>query len=139
MAIDLTLYPKRNLAYLRFLGIATPAEYIGAIERLQGDPRIQPETARFADLSQIDDVVSDFLQVLSMVGVESRLTGQVRPGARYAFYAPGDLAFGASRMYHQIADNTLPYHIEVFRDEAAALDYIGQPERSIDDFLRTAR
>ncbi|KAB2542738.1 hypothetical protein AL035_05110 [Salipiger aestuarii] len=139
MAIDLILYPKRNLAYLRFFGVTTPAEYIGVIERLQGDPHCRPGTALFADLSGIADLTSDFLQVLSMVGAESRLTRNVLPGTRYAFYAPDDLAFGASRMYHQVADNTLPYRIDVFRSEAAALDHIGQPERKIADFLRAAR
>lgn len=139
MAIELTLYPQRNLAYLRFIGVATPSEYIAAIERLQSDPQTRPGTALLADLSKIEDMVSDFLQVLSMVGVESRLCAHVQPGTRYAFYAPDDLAFGASRMYHQIADNTLPYQIEVFRQEPPALAHLAQPERTIAEFLRAAR
>lgn len=139
MAIELILYPQRNLAYLRFLAIATPAEYVGAIEKLQNDPYCRPETALLADLSGIEDVASDFLQILSMVGVESQLTRNVLPGTRYAIYAPDDLAFGASRMYHQVADNALPYQIDVFRKEAPALDHIGQGERNIADFLHAAR
>lgn len=139
MAIELTLYPRRNLAYLRFTGIVTPSEYISVIERLQGAGDARCGTAILADLSQVDDMVSDFLQTLSMVGIESRLCAHVLPGTRYACYAPDDLAFGASRMYHQIAENTLPYQMDVFRLEGAALEHIEQPERSIAEFLRAAR
>ncbi|MDO6585452.1 hypothetical protein Q4543_07970 [Salipiger sp. 1_MG-2023] len=139
MSIELTLYPRRNLAYLRFAGIATPSEYISVVERLQGAGEVHPGTAILADLSRVEDMVLDFLQTLSMVGVESRLCSRVLPGTRYACYAPDDLAYGASRMYHQIADNALPYQMDVFRLEGPALEYIEQPERTIAEFLRAAR
>lgn len=138
MAVDVSVFQGRNLAYARFHGKVTAVDKLRAFDRVLTDPRTRSDTLQLADLSAVDDMESGFLQTLSLVVTQARLTVRVLPGTRYALYAPDDLTFGAARMFHQIAETTLPYQIEVFRREAPALAHLRQPERSISDFLIAA-
>ncbi|MBN9889010.1 hypothetical protein [Salipiger abyssi] len=138
MAVDVSVFESRNLAYARFHGNVTPVDNLRAFDSILTDPRTRADTAHLADLSAVNDMETDFLQTLSLVATQTRLTGRVLPGTRYAVFAPDDLTFGAARMFHQIAETALPYQIEVFRREAPALAHLRQPERSISDFLIAA-
>ncbi|WP_146584977.1 hypothetical protein [Puniceibacterium confluentis] len=47
------------------------------------------------------------------------------PSSRTAFFAPGDIAYGMSRMYKAIAEESAGFSIEVFRTAGEALRFVG--------------
>ncbi|MBS0125808.1 hypothetical protein [Thetidibacter halocola] len=50
--------------------------------------------------------------------------------SRTAFYCPGDIAFGMSRMYKSIVETKVPFQITVVRSVDEALRFVGiDPER----------
>lgn len=138
MGADVAIFEERNLAYIRYFGVVTPDVTLDAMRRILRDPRCRPTTVHLGDMSGADRVSASFQEILTLVNHGAGLSLRVVPGTRSACFAPDDMAFGVARMFHQMAESTLPYLFGVFRDEAGALKHLGQPETTISEFLRIA-
>lgn len=139
MPVETAIFARRNVAYLRFHGTIGPVDHLDGLRRVLGHPRSRMDTAQLADFTSVDHIYTDFMQTLTLVRLEAQLAQKVRPGTRYALFAPDDLSFGAARMFHQIAETVLPYHFDVFSRQQPALAHIRQPEDTLTAFLRAAR
>lgn len=69
----------------------------------------------------ISDISRDNLEEISLR--MGKLIGQIR-SSRIALLARTDLQFGLGRQFQMIAEQRVPVLIEVFRDEAEAVDWL---------------
>jgi hypothetical protein len=86
------------------------------------------------DLPELDDMSGVTSWTVSSAGIHSlaKLALSVRAhayGARTALYAPTDLSFGLSRMFQAFVEGS-PDQYAVFRDYAAACEWVGLPAGS---------
>ncbi|HEV7990258.1 MAG TPA: hypothetical protein VGP25_00440 [Gemmatimonadaceae bacterium] len=122
MPMAYSLDQMNCLVRTRAWGSVTNADLHGYYHGLAADPRFGRDFRELVDLSAVLHFV-----------VESTLIREVaswtvfRAGARRAFIAITDLAFGLSRMFSAYAEDA-GQHIEVFRDAGAAERWLEQSE-----------
>lgn len=122
------LVEHRSLALSRGWGVITDPELLALATTLAADPRFR------ADWSQLSDF-RDVTKIL-VTGAGMREMAKASPfaaGARRAILVGTDEAYGLSRMF-QAMRTRAEDEIEIFRDVATALDWLGI-QGSIEDEL----
>jgi len=115
--LDLTNRVVWSLAW----GALTDEELQAHSKTLRADPRFEAEFRQLQDLTGVDT------SAVTSSGL-TRLT-QMNPfgkRARRAVLVSSDVAFGLARMHEQMRGDSAD-ELQVFRDRAAALEWLGLP------------
>lgn len=98
-------------------------EFLRAIAEDPDASRGAPLLIDYRQLT-ISDINRDDLEDISTR--MGKLIGQIG-SYRIALLARTDLQFGLGRQFQMIAEHRVPASIEVFRDEAEAMEWLGEP------------
>jgi hypothetical protein len=120
MPVTYQIDAGRSLVTTIVVGNVSPADMHAYQSDLRADPAFSPDF----------DGVTDFTDAEPFEGTSDdirRLVAELpfNPGTRRAYVAPIDLHFGLSRMA-QVYAETKGVIVEVFRDRAAALAWLGR-------------
>jgi hypothetical protein len=120
MPVTYQIDAGRSLVTTIVVGNVSPADMHAYQADLRADPAFSPDF----------DGVTDFTDAEPFEGTSDdirRLVAELpfNPGTRRAYVAPIDLHFGLSRMA-QVYAETKGVIVEVFRDRAAALAWLGR-------------
>jgi len=109
---------------LSLTGRLTARSVISAIEKLEAHPEFSPERPRLWDVRQADlsKLSRDEFGRIARAARESHLS---RPGVRVAVLVSRDVDFGMARMFELTEGSSLLASMAVFRDEAAAMAWLG--------------
>ncbi len=132
MPAEVILFPERNLALFRHVGVSLADDCISAINTFIQMPGYRPEMAHLVDLSGVTEAAVDFNSMPGLVMRAARLGHYFTQGLHCAIYAPDDVSFGFARMYQQLAEQFLPFQTGVFHDAAGALAHAGQDISTLD-------
>ncbi|WP_289043292.1 hypothetical protein [uncultured Aliiroseovarius sp.] len=69
------------------------------------------------------------------VNLQSKLNPDYAPARKMALLAPGPLTFVQARVFEQIAQDSITTEIEVFREAAEALAFLGVCADDVDTFI----
>lgn len=130
MPISFHFKPEYNVVICRHVGTIDDQEFINSYHSLFEGDSFDPAMDLVVDLRQADsskrsqEAIQEFAKYLKdwMQKTEKR--------SRVAVIAPRDVSFGLARMYEAYAE---PAHREftVFREENAALEWLGIPEDAL--------
>jgi len=128
----------RKIVFSRGWGALTDEELHTHAKTLIADPRFAPGFRQLADFRDLTEVLvtSDGVKILAQ-------RNPFPPHARRAVVAPGDAAFGMSRMFETFMEAD-PEQFRVFRVMEPALEWVGLdpstpwPEREPDQVFSVA-
>jgi len=103
------------------------ADLIDYYHRLRSHPDFADDLSIIFDTTPSEGFDLDFDDVSRLSTVNEQFT-QLDPPLNVAIVAPGDLAFGLSRMYETLK-NASPSSVKVFRDRAAAEAWVSTRAR----------
>jgi hypothetical protein len=120
MPVSYSIDTERKLVVTRITGAPTADEIFDHNERLSSDPEFSPDFRQLVDMTGLTEI-----RVGSGVIKDTSRDHFFSPGARRAFVAPSDCAFGLARMFathSEAAGQT----IEVFRELDGAEEWLDQ-------------
>ncbi|NDV98121.1 hypothetical protein [Salipiger sp. PrR002] len=135
MAGTLKYFADRPLVYLKFAGETYCEDCVDAQKVLNDTPGWTPNVGCLIDYSEMTNFRSGYIglqQVSAEMAASGHFDDRVMP---LVYFAPTDLGFGVARMAQQILSPQLSFDIRVFREEAPALAFLGQPETRVSDLF----
>ena len=124
-------YPASQLIYLRLEGALDVMRLKKILPTLRETLQINGEFDTFIDLSETTEIESTYASISALVSTKEAMYRAHPVPRKYAFWAPGDLAFGTCRMFEQIAQDRLPSEFLVSRDAAEAMTFLGRAETTV--------
>ena len=123
MPMMYTIDEEKSLVRVLGTGRVTDEEMLECVASFRSDGRLEPDMNTLADMRDIEvcftsDGVAGMLDI--MEGTAGR-----RSAARAAIVVSSDLAFGMARMLEIQATDRLDPSFQVFRDMAAACQWLG--------------
>lgn len=115
------LDPGYRLVWSRAWGVVTDDELQAHSRALAADPRFEPSFRQLQDLTDVGE------PRVTLEGL--RVVAQINPfgeNARRAVLVATDFTFGLARM-HEMLRGEARDELQVFRDRAAALEWLGLP------------
>ena len=123
MPAGFRIFPRHNLIITTFRDIVTTDEYVQLYRELTSSPDFAVELVELADFTEVTELA---LEAHEIRGLASRV------GERYrdrqvvtAMICGSDATFGLARMYQAFAELAGGETVQVFRDRAPALDWLG--------------
>ncbi len=124
-----------SAAVIHLFGVVDADEIIDDIKLYHSDVRYRPG---LPELAVLDGVVDMRLSFPSTQGLFERMRClylRHAPNTKLSIYAPGDLAFGTSRMFQTVAAGGDGLDVGLHRAEADAIGWLGRAETTISDLL----
>ncbi|HEX6038565.1 hypothetical protein [Longimicrobium sp.] len=112
--------PERAIVLSRAWGTLGDADITAHYTALAADPAFDPAYRQLVDLREVTAVD---LSAAHIAEIAKRAV--FRPGARRAYVAPTDVAFGVARMLEAYAES-IGGDVEVFRDLPSAERWLDQ-------------
>ena len=128
MAIRIEIDASAHLRIVTFEGEISDSDVLETFGTLWQSPDYDPSLNEFYDCSGIThtDVRGEEMRKIASLNLDLNREG---PGVKVAMYAPTDVAFGLIRMYQVFVENSAS-ELQVFRDRAEALAWLGVPASS---------
>src|SRR5262245_38319751 len=134
MPFSTTITPDGTGILRKGWGVITGAELAAAESELFNAPEIDLGKIRYAlvDLSQVTEVRVSADEVRTVARVDEKLSTR-NAALSVSIVAPHDVAFGLSRMWQMVSENT-GWHSHVFRDRAGAVAWLRErvPELNLE-------
>ncbi|EBA05861.1 hypothetical protein [Sagittula stellata] len=125
MPVDYTVHPDLSIVLVLFHGTVRTEENIEAFLNYRRHPDFDGLQNVLMDLAHCR-FPDNFFAEMRALGDRMRPYYQTRdPRSRTSIYAPGNVAYGVSRLYRSRVNPDAPYPIGVFRTAEAALDFAG--------------
>jgi hypothetical protein len=109
--------------FVEVSGLVTEAELVDAARKLTADPSLPPGRRELVDLGGAEPSAIT-PPVLKRVAAIFTASDEKPAESRVAFYAPGDLFFGLSRMYEAYRSAS-GVQMRIFRDLREARAWLG--------------
>lgn len=135
MAGSYRILEAHNLAYFRFHGTVTTPQCVAMLSAYAADPLANPEQAHFSDLSEVTQIKADHQTMLQMILQIAQISRYERSTALSAVYVPNSGFHEIMGVYRRLCDEFLSVRVQVFREETAALTYIGHPDTRLSTLL----
>lgn len=120
---NFTIYEELNLVYYRPEGILTMAAVQSFINDLLKDPAYRENMLEFIDLSCVGKWDIKLEELRAIFNREISKEGKRKVIDKMSIWAPSDIAFGISRMFHSVA-NFHSMEINIHRNEEQALQFL---------------
>lgn len=130
-----TYFDAQNLLYVRcsahlhFASLtARIAEWIITIDA----PRDRKVLVDLRQLHTVDRPIDGSVEYVQM---QRKLAHEFPPASKLALLAPRPEVFVLARIFEQSAQDHITTEIDVFRNDAEALAFLGLPAEDVDDFV----
>lgn len=121
------ILPEHMLVVFCVKGTVEPGEIAALGERLWQDPDFSADFDALVDDTYVEHALSGD-QIRELV---ERRSPNLDPDSKLAVVAPADVTYGVSRMHQLMSEHRRPLNIEVFRDRAAALAWLGKEDLDV--------
>ena len=128
--ITYRILAKHRLILLWSRGETSLEECKRLIAHVKSDPEFSPRFDVITDLTELDRPLTTE-EIQQMVQIDL-------PKIRNAIIAPRDGIYGASRTFQSLSEGKQPLETAVFRDRAAALQWLGKDPAVIGGLLRNS-
>lgn len=120
MPVSYRIDTARDLVVSVASGVVTDDDLLEHQQRLREDPAFQPSFRQLFDFRQgtTNQVSGRGVRQLAIAPAFGK-------GSKRALLVPDDAAFGLARMFQTLRDESENEAIAIFRDEAAALAWLG--------------
>lgn len=135
MPITYRIFTHADMTYAAWTGMVTSDEIIANFQRYVADPVYRAGRTELIDLSASDESDVRFPDLARLLGRVNAQVFHKNAATLTSVYAPGEMAWGLSRMYETMASLRSGIDVILARTEAAALEPLGRPEKTIAAFL----
>jgi hypothetical protein len=136
--VSYAVKPDHNVVVVLFEGDVSVEENIDVFLRYLADPKFHGRQNVLMDLVDCRFPDSHFADMQRLAYRLMAYYAARDAESRTSIFAPGDVAYGTSRMYVSAAAGKAPYPIEVFRsaDEALRFAELDPADAQVRGFLR---
>ncbi|MDH3455475.1 MAG: hypothetical protein OER90_01420 [Gemmatimonadota bacterium] len=115
---------ERNILFVKRSGQTSPEEEEASFRARKEDPAITSGIPVFVDSREVDP--PDASETIQRIAYNVAQNAARLECGRTAILVGSDVQYGMARMFMALTDLVHP-HVEVFRDEGAALAWLAQP------------
>lgn len=126
MPVRFTIDTEHQLITCLGQGVLTPDEMVAHIRALLAAPAFNKNYRQLWDLSEVSKIAIPFTDMMGLAEVNV-----FSPTAPRAFLAPTDATFGVARMFEMLRESKGETGIRVFRERAAAIEWLEQAPASV--------
>lgn len=132
MPIKSRINPEQKLVIVRHVGSVPDGEFLTSYKALFQDARYDKSFNILIDLRRADSSARSPNTLRDFASFVQQQFAAAESGPKVAVVAPDDISFGMARMYEALSDS-VPWEFKVFRDAAAAVSWLGLPEKIVGD------
>lgn len=136
MPITYRIFPKSDITYALWSGRITNEVMLANFQAYLSDPEYRPGRTEFVDLSGVEEADLRFPDLSRFLSTVNSQPFEDTVGTLTSVYAPGDVAWGLSRMYETMASLQEGITLKLSRTELGALQGLGRVETTIAAFLK---
>ncbi|SNS13949.1 hypothetical protein [Antarctobacter heliothermus] len=123
MPVTFKVLPEANLVLSWFRGDVSTAQHIAAFQAYTADPLFDGMQHVLIDMSDCT-LESSYFDDMLRLAYQMKNYYTVRDlSSKTSVYAPGDVAYGMSRMYQSITEGNSPWAFGVFRTRKEAMGF----------------
>jgi hypothetical protein len=127
MPLAYVIHAELRLVVVRAWGVLSTDEVLAVIGALYQDPQFRSDFRELVDARKVT------VLHVSPAGIREIATSNpYSSAARRAIVVSSEVAFGMARMYEMMRDPS-PDEVQVFREYASALEWLGVSERELPD------
>lgn len=135
MPVTFKVLPEANLVLSWFRGDVSTAQHIASFQAYAADPLFDGRQHVLIDLADCT-LESSYFDDMQRLAYQMKNYYTVRDlSSKTAAYAPGDVAFGMSRMYQSLTEGNSPWAFGVFRTREEAMRFVdiqpGSPREAL--------
>jgi hypothetical protein len=131
MPIEFSTSLDLDLVYSRWFGVVDMAQFRDAFAAYLTDAHYRLGRDELVDFTELEGFEADFKKIWAGLHmVNAQYPGQ-QVRTRTVLLAPGDVIYGQSRMFQTLAENAQGVRVEVYRDQADALNALSLPFQTI--------
>lgn len=124
MPVSFEVLPDANLVLVWFRGDVSTAEHIAAFQEYGRHPLFDGRQHALVDMCNCS-LETSYFEEMQRLAYQLKDYYAVRDvTSKTAAFAPGDVAYGMSRMYQQITDGASPWEFGVFRTRPEAMAFL---------------
>lgn len=139
MPVSFKIFPERGLVYVRYTGFARLDESLEVFGRYATHPDFRPGQKQLVDLSDVTGIETDYVKLFALQARKADVFLGHDVQTLLVYYAPTsvsmELAESVIRSWEP-SGSVIPL---IQEDEGESLQLLGQPERSFEELLQTAR
>jgi hypothetical protein len=119
MTIEYAIDHSQDMVITRFIGRVDNEQLENYINAARRDPSFMACASSLIDLSELTDAAFDAATIRSIA-----MSRPAVPGRKIAIIAPADVSFGLARVFQGFGSLPAPESVQVFRDRAAANEWL---------------
>tara|TARA_R100000750_G_scaffold45209_1_gene30354 strand:+ start:3617 stop:4120 length:504 start_codon:yes stop_codon:yes gene_type:complete len=122
--VTFKVLPEINLVLSWFRGDVSTAQHIASFQAYAADPLFDGKQHVLVDMSDCT-LESSYFDDMQRLAYQMKSYYSVRDlSSKTSAYAPGDVAYGMSRMYQSITEGNSPWAFGVFRTRHEAIAFV---------------
>lgn len=138
MAIDVRILPCRGLVVVRYTGTILVADTMAAFAAYMQHPDYAPGQKQLIDLTCVTGFEQDYVKIMQMQARKADAFLGAGAHVLMVYLAPARDMLGLARLVTRSWEGHDGVTCLVQQDEAAALELLGMPERSIGALMAAA-
>ena len=135
MPITYRIFPEADILYADWVGVLSVFEVTEKFRSYLADPLYRAGRSELIDLTRLENVRFQFRDATTFLSEVNAQSFPAEGGTHTVVLAPGNVAWGLSRMFGTLASLRKGIRMESHRGEEAALAALRRPERSVAAFL----
>ena len=135
MPITYRIFPASNMTYADWSGRITNEMVVENFQAYLSDPLYRAGRTELVDLSGIEAMDLRFPDLARLSSTVNAQPFNGSTGTLTSICAPGDVAWGLSRMYESMASLQEGIVLRLSRTELGALQALGRSETTVAEFL----
>ena len=139
MPVTFKIFRERGLVFVKYEGFAHLYESFQAFGAYAAHPDFRPGQKQLVDLSGVTGVEKDYVKLFALQARKADVFLGSGAQTLLVYYAPTKLSAGLAESVLKSWEPSGAVIPLVQSDQAEALQILGQPERSFDEFLEAAR
>lgn len=139
MPVDVRIFRQRGLVYVRYSGFARLDDTIEALGAYAAHPDFRPGQKQLVDMGSVTGMERDYVKFMQMQARKADIFLAGEQQTLLVCYAPTRVAAEMAELMVRSWEPSGAVIPLIQADEAQALHILGQPERSFEELLQTAR
>jgi len=135
MPITYRIFPASDMTYAAWSGRITNDDVMANFQNYLSDPLYRAGRPEFIDLSAVEAADLRFPDLARLLSTVNAQPFNGPNGTLTSVFAPGDVAWGLSRMYETMASLQEGIVLELSRTELGALKALGRAEVTVAEFV----
>ena len=139
MPVSFRIFPDRGLVFVTYEGFALLDDSFRAFGAYAAHRHFRPGQKQLVDLSGVTGIETDYVKLFALQARKADVFLGTGAQTLLVYYAPTPVSFAMAESVLRSWEPSGAVIPLVQQDEAEALEILGQPERSFDEFLQAAR